>query len=39
MAVVASLETQKTTYTEAAYLFGVGLKATVNYLKRIGPKP
>ena len=35
-AVVASLEAQRTTYTEAASLFGVGLKATVNYLKRVG---
>jgi Zn-dependent peptidase ImmA (M78 family) len=37
-AVVSSVESQRTTYTEASSLFGVGLKATINYLKRVGAK-
>lgn len=37
-AVVDSISRQKTTYTEAAALFGVNLSATVSYLKRVGAK-
>jgi Zn-dependent peptidase ImmA (M78 family) len=34
--VIESLKAQKTSYTEAAGLFGISLGATVGYLKRIG---